>query len=68
MMDHSIVSHTYTLDKSGLVGSTVPVQPLTMVTETKQRVGANPFGFGLTWDGLSPLQKAIAAAVGITRL
>jgi len=37
------------------------------VTVTKQRVGANPFGFGITWDGLSPLQVAIAAALGLSR-
>jgi hypothetical protein len=34
---------------------------------TKSRRKANPFGFGITWDGLSPLQAAIAAALGITR-
>lgn len=34
----------------------------------KQRVGASPFGFGLTWDGFSTSQLAILSALGITRL
>jgi len=35
---------------------------------TKRRVPANPFGFGVGWEGLSPTQLAIIAAIGITRL
>lgn len=31
------------------------------------RSWASPFGWGLTWDGLSPQQVAIAAALGISR-
>jgi len=34
---------------------------------TKARVPANPFGFGISWEGLSPTQLAITAAIGITR-
>lgn len=34
----------------------------------KERRKANPFGFGLTHDGLSIKQKAILAALGITRM
>ena len=34
----------------------------------KMRVPANPFGFGIGWEGLSPTQLAITAALGITRL
>lgn len=37
------------------------------VIETKVRIGANPFGFDLTWDGLTNRQLAIAAAIGLTR-
>ena len=33
----------------------------------KRRIGASPFGFGITFGGLSPRQIAIAASVGITR-
>lgn len=35
---------------------------------TRTRVPANPFGFGVSWEGLSPTQLAITAAIGITRL
>jgi len=34
---------------------------------SKSRVPANPFGFGVGWEGLSPTQLAITAAIGITR-
>lgn len=67
MMEHTIVKDTYTLTRSGLSGgSNVP--PLTLVTETKIRRRANPFGFGLTWSGLSPRQLAIAAALGLSKI
>jgi len=37
-------------------------------TVSKQRVIASPFGFDVGWEGLSPTQLAITAALGITRL
>jgi len=37
-------------------------------TVTKARCPANPFGFGVGWEGLSPTQLAITAALGITRV
>jgi len=37
-------------------------------TVTKRRVPASPFGFSIGWEGLSPTQLAITAALGITRL
>lgn len=33
----------------------------------KSRSPANPFGFGVGWEDLSPTQLAITAAIGITR-
>lgn len=36
-------------------------------TETKQRIRATPYGFGLDPDGLSPSQLATLAALGISR-
>jgi hypothetical protein len=36
-------------------------------TVHKSRCPANPFGFGVGWEGLSPTQLAITAALGITR-
>lgn len=35
---------------------------------TKRRVPASPFGFSIGWEGLSPTQLAITAALGITKL
>jgi hypothetical protein len=35
--------------------------------ESKRRVPASPYGFNTTFDGLSNRQKAICAAIGITR-
>jgi len=35
-------------------------------TTYKKRVPANPYGFGLTYDGLSAFQKSILLAIGIT--
>jgi hypothetical protein len=70
IMEHTISTDTYTRPKSGIAGSTggpVQAQPVTMVTETKVRRKASPFGFGLAWEGLSPTQLAIAAAIGVTR-
>jgi len=45
--------------------------PLTLTSvvykRTRQRRRANPFGFGLSWDGLSSYQLSILAALGISR-
>jgi hypothetical protein len=39
-----------------------------IIITTKRRGAANPFGFGVSWDGLSSFQASIAAALGISRL
>jgi len=68
MMEHSIVRHTYNFEgPSGYLGLEGFVQPISLVREVKKRRKANPFGFGLTWDGLSPEQGLVAAALGLTR-
>jgi hypothetical protein len=59
------VAYTWT-PTTTVRGKPVPT-PVTFGTITKQRRQANPFGFGVTWDGLSPLQAAIAAALGLSR-
>jgi len=69
IMEHTIVRDTYTLSSSGLsmrIQDQV-VPPISYVTETKLRRKANPFGFGVSWDGLSPKQLSIAAALGLSR-
>jgi len=40
----------------------------TFTTRRRQRRQATPFGFGLNWDGFSPFQLSILAALGISRL
>jgi hypothetical protein len=77
MMEHTIVSHTYKLEgaslyKEGNPGQLVKGDPLhtnsiTFVTETKRRIRANPYGFGLSWDGLSAFQVSVLSALGISR-
>jgi len=66
MMEHTIVKDTYTLSKSRFRDGAKPSN-LVFVTETKMRRRANPFGFGLSWDGLSTIQAAILTAIGITK-
>jgi len=69
IMEHTTVSRTYYQERSGFLikGAPVPAGPLTLVTETKVRRQANPFGFGVTWEGLSAFQASILAALGISR-
>lgn len=67
MMEHSITKWTYTMSRTGLVSGPRSLPPLVLVTEVKKRRQANPFGFGVSWDGLSPFQASILAALGITR-
>jgi len=69
MMEHTIVRDTYTRkmqtpfkDKSVKVDSSV-----SLVTETKIRRRANPYGFGVTFGMLNGFQTSILAALGITR-
>jgi hypothetical protein len=67
IMEHTIVSDTYTWSgPTGFQGGARPT-PFKMVTETKIRRRANPFGFGVNWSGLSPYQLSIAAALGLSR-
>lgn len=68
IMQHCIVKHTYRLtDYTGVIPELGVPAPLVLVTETKKRRQANPFGFGVNWDGLSSFQASILAALGITR-
>lgn len=69
MMEETTIVTTYTLDEgAGLVGCLSPIPPATWTLNVKRRRVANPFGFGLTWEGLSPSQLLISAALGITHL
>jgi hypothetical protein len=68
IMEHSYVRDTYTWsgDARILPRGTYPT-PVTLVTETKIRRRATPFGFGLS-AGLTDRQKTIAAALGLSRV
>jgi hypothetical protein len=69
IMEHTIVSDTYTRAYPNLFreqGKRLD-SAVTLVTETKMRRRANPYGFGLTWNGLSAFQVSILAALGISR-
>jgi len=68
IMETVSVKDTYTLLLDGPLGRTLEVEPVVIRKTVKQRRPANPFGFGVTWDGLNPLQLAIAGALGITRV
>lgn len=68
MMEHSVIedTHTYVGD-TGFQSSAEKPDKVVLVSETKVRRRATPFGFGLTWNGLTPRQLAIAAALGLSR-
>jgi hypothetical protein len=66
IMCHTIHKVTFTSSQSGLKDGTV-ASPLSFVTETKIRKRANPFGFGISWETLSPFRLSILAALGLSR-
>jgi hypothetical protein len=68
IMEETSIVNTYTMPDNTIKGKTVRLPPCTLVHTIKRRREANPFGFGVSWDGLSPTQLAITAALGITRL
>lgn len=69
MMEETIVSDEYTLRDIKWSSTPLPARNLTFYANTKtlKRVRATPYGFGLTFEGFSPRQLAILAALGITR-
>lgn len=69
MMEHCVSKVTYiqTSITPFLNGGTTASGSLSFITETKVRRKSSPYGFGLSFDGLSVRQQAILAALGITR-
>lgn len=68
LMEHSIVTDTYVFTgPTGFRNSSIVPTPFALVTETKIRRKANPYGFGLTWESLNSTQQAILASLGITK-
>jgi len=70
MMREDVIKITHAFggirDKTNASWGAIP--PSTYIMSSKRRVAANPFGFGVSSDGLSPTQVAIAAALGILLL
>lgn len=67
IMETKVTKATYSLEGPVYYGKAVSVPPATLTITSKARVRANPFGFGITWDGLSLSQAAILSALGISR-
>lgn len=68
IMEETSTVDTYSMPNDCFVGRSIPIPPSVVTSTVKRRKEANPFGFGLQWEGLSPTQLAITAALGITRL
>jgi len=67
IMEHERASRTFTYTGPSPFNGAGPPASLELVVETKKRLRATPYGFGITWDGFSPRQLAILAALGITK-
>ena len=67
IMETSIVRHIYTYVPTTDIKPPFDVPLLIVTSVTKKRRQANPFGFGVTWEGLSPFQLAIAGALGLSK-
>jgi len=68
VMEHCSARNTYYQDSTGkMFAPTFLGSPVVASVETKQRIVATPFGFGLDWDKLSPRQWSIITSLGLTR-
>lgn len=68
IMEETTTTVTVSPRSTGLTGITGTTPPVSRTKCTKRRQAANPFGFGLSWEGLTPTQLAISAALGLTHL
>lgn len=68
MMEHTVASYTYTfVGPTGLRSSEIRPFDVTLCSETKQRIKATPYGFGIDIDALTARQNAIITALGLSR-
>lgn len=67
LMEHTIIKDTYTLTGANLLRYGKRTFTNTFITEVKKRRRATPFGFGLNEANFTTRQKAIIAALGISR-
>jgi len=65
IMEHSVVDRTWT--RKVKYANYNREHIMTLRSERKRRVPASPYGFDVTWDGFTPKQLSILAALGITR-
>lgn len=68
IMEEESFKETCFMSSTGITGYDRPPPNIWNEGTRKRRKEANPFGFGVGWEGLSPTQLAITAALGITRL
>lgn len=66
MMETTIVEYQYTYTGAGQ-GPGREGCSMIIVDETKKRLKASPFGFGVSWDSFDTTQLAILAALGLSR-
>jgi len=68
VMEHSFVTDRYFASHPlAFRQPYVYASPITAFVETKRREVATPFGFDVSWTGLSSRQLAISAALGLTK-
>lgn len=68
IMEHTVVHDRYTyVGSTRLKSRNTRPEDVTFVTETKKRLKATPYGFGLTWSSFTDRQLAILAALGISK-
>jgi len=67
IMHHAKHVRTYSYEGGHPFPTEAHPAPITLTVETKSRLAASPYGFGITWDGFSPRQIAILSALGISR-
>lgn len=67
VMREERITHTYTITGPTLRGGHNGPFVQSFTTIDKRRIKASPFGFQLEWNGFSNTQKAIVAALGISR-
>lgn len=68
MMEETSIVDTYEMPATGIRSVAGPPPSVSVSSTVKRRTEADPFGFGVGWEGLTPTQLAITAALGITRL
>ena len=66
IMEETTIYDQYFMPATGLIGGGQAPRA-EVISSRKLRKEAHPFGFGATWEGMTPTQIAITAALGITR-